>query len=111
MSLFRLFPLLCAVAGPLSLSACSADGADPVVLAAAATETALLDVSGMTCASCAVTVKTALRKVDGVSAGEVDVKADRVTVTYDPAKASADQIAQAVTHAGYEAKIAANPES
>ena len=111
MSSITLFPLLGAILMPLSLTACTVDGADPIEVVAAATETAQLDVSGMTCGSCAVTVKTALRRVDGVSLVEVDVDADRVTVTYDPGKTSADSIAEAITHAGYEAKVAAVPES
>ncbi|HCK84173.1 MAG TPA: heavy metal transporter, partial [Hyphomonadaceae bacterium] len=45
--------------------------------------TASFAVDNMTCATCPITVRTAMSRVDGVRAVEVDFDAKRATVTYD----------------------------
>ncbi|MGV8990617.1 MAG: mercury resistance system periplasmic binding protein MerP [Thiobacillus sp.] len=71
----------------------------------AAQKTVTLGVPGMTCGACPITVKKAISKVDGVMQTEVDFDKHQAVVTYDDAKASADQIMRATANAGYPSKI------
>ena len=71
----------------------------------AATRTVTLEVPGMTCAACPITVKHAISRVDGVA--KVDVKFDRreAVVTFDDAKASVQKLTQATESAGYPSSV------
>jgi mercuric ion binding protein len=60
-----------------------------------------LNVSGMTCAACPITVKKALEKVPGVSKVEVRFEKKQVLVTFDDAKTNTDALVKATTNAGY----------
>ncbi len=71
----------------------------------AAQKTITLGVPGMTCGACPITVKKAISKLDGVTQTEVDFDTRQAVVTYDDAKASADQIMRATANAGYPSKI------
>jgi len=66
-----------------------------------------LDVPGMDCALCPITVSKALKRVPGV----IDVRAELSTksaeVRYDPARVAPAQLERAVTEAGYPAKARA----
>ncbi len=59
-------------------------------------------VKGMTCASCALAVEKALKKVNGVSSASVNAVNNAAVVDYDPRQASVPQLKQAVGKAGYE---------
>ena len=72
-----------------------------VLAASAATQTVTLSVPGMTCATCPITVKTALSKVEGVSKTEVRYEQREAVVTFDNAKTSVPKLTQATTYAGY----------
>jgi P-type Cu+ transporter len=65
----------------------------------------IISVRGMDCASCVAHVERAIRKVPGVDHVAVNLALGRAQVKFDPAKASADQIAHAVTDAGYPASV------
>ena len=71
----------------------------------AAQKTVTLGVPGMTCGACPITVKKAISKVKGVTQTEVDFDKRQAVVTYDDAKASADQIMRATANAGYPSTI------
>lgn len=73
----------------------------PGIFAADAINTVTLGVQGMTCAACPITVKTALKRVPGVSDVKVDHKTGIAEVSYDPTKTSPDELAKAVTTVGY----------
>ncbi len=61
-----------------------------------------LPVIGMTCANCARAVERALeKKVDGVGSASVNLAAESVSVTYDPAVTDVAAMSAAVEHAGY----------
>ena len=60
-----------------------------------------LNVSGMTCEACPITVKKALEKVSGVSKVEVRFEKKQVLVTFDDAKTNTDALVKATTNAGY----------
>jgi copper chaperone CopZ len=78
----------------------------PVVGTAAthSADSVTLTVRGMFCGSCANTVRKALAPLPGIIAVAVDVKTDRVTVTYNRQKASVPQMVAAIRKAGYEAE-------
>jgi mercuric ion binding protein len=67
----------------------------------ASPKTVTLNVSGMTCAACPITVKKALEKVGGVSKVEVRFEKKQVLVTFDDAKTNTDALVKATTDAGY----------
>jgi Cu+-exporting ATPase len=60
-----------------------------------------LKVSGMHCATCAVTIEQALKNVEGVTDARVNFSGDRATVEYDPSKADISVLEKAVTDSGY----------
>ncbi len=64
-----------------------------------------LNVSGMTCAACPITVKEALKKVPGVSKIEVRYEKKQVLVTFDDAKTNTDALVKATTNAGYPSQV------
>jgi copper chaperone CopZ len=66
-------------------------------------ETLQLDINGMSCGHCVATVKQTLAAVPGVHVDAVDIGA--ATVTYDASKTRADAIADAVSAAGYPARV------
>jgi mercuric ion binding protein len=67
--------------------------------------TATLDVPGMYCSLCSISVRTALERVPGVVAARADNAAKRAEVRYDPAKVTADDVAEALTRSGYPASV------
>ena len=62
-----------------------------------------LDVKGMTCATCPLTVKVVLKKQPGVDDVKMDAEKHTAEVKFDPAKVSSEQLAKVVTEAGYPA--------
>ncbi|HFR3701459.1 TPA: heavy metal translocating P-type ATPase [Streptococcus suis] len=68
-------------------------------------EKQLLEIEGMTCATCALTVEKALSKVEGVHQASVNLATEKASVSYDPAQVSLADIATAVEKAGYKAVL------
>ena len=66
---------------------------------------ASLEISGMSCEHCVARVKKALEAVPGVAVANVRIGG--AEVRFDPAVASTDAMAAAVTKAGYPARMAA----
>jgi len=71
-------------------------------------KTITLDVDKMTCNMCPVTVKKALKQLDGVT--EVDTRYEGngigwAKVTYDPAKVKIDDLTFATEMAGYPSHV------
>src|SRR5215208_6631680 len=67
-----------------------------------------LPIEGMTCASCANRVERGLNEVDGVTA-TVNFATERAAVDYDPARIVPEQLLDAVTAAGYSARLVPSP--
>jgi P-type Cu+ transporter len=67
-------------------------------------ENATLKLRGMSCASCANTIESAILTVPGVSQGSVNYGVEQATVTYDPETTDLGVIAAAVEAAGYSAQ-------
>ncbi|GHE13744.1 heavy metal translocating P-type ATPase [Klenkia taihuensis] len=76
--------------------------------AAGPREEVRLDITGMTCASCAHRIERKLNKVDGVQAS-VNYATEAATVTYDPAAVDTDTLLATVSAAGYAATLPAPP--
>jgi mercuric ion binding protein len=73
--------------------------ASPAAFAGETTVT--LDVPGMYCAACPITVKTSLDAVPGVAKVVVSLATKTATVTFDDAKTSVPALVAATTNAGY----------
>ena len=67
----------------------------------AATKTVTLDVPGMTCPTCPITIKKALNKVQGVSKVDVSYETKQAVVTFDDTKTDTTALVKATTNAGY----------
>ncbi len=67
-----------------------------------ATETVVLPIGGMTCASCVNHIERALKKVPGVLQVSVNLATEKATVTYIPGLAGLADFKRAVADAGYE---------
>ena len=74
-------------------------------IAMAAVQTVTLDVAGLTCSSCPITVKKALTKVDGVQQVKASFEKREAVVTFDDTKTSAEKLSLASTNAGYPATL------
>ena len=74
-------------------------------LAWAATQTVTLSVPGMTCATCPITLKKALNKVEGVEKIEVNLEKKEALVTFDDAKTTVEALLEATKNAGYPSTV------
>ena len=74
-------------------------------MAMAAIQTVTLDVPGMTCSSCPITVKKALSKVDGVQQVKTSLEKREAVVTFDDQKTSVEKLSLASANAGYPATL------
>ncbi len=63
----------------------------------------VLNIDGMSCASCIARVETALVAVPGVSSARANLATNQAAVTFDPGRAGLGALIEAVEHAGYEA--------
>lgn len=76
-----------------------------VTVAADAANKVTLEVQGMTCAACPITVKKALKKVPGVAEVTVYYKSGTAEVSYDPKKVTPENLAKATTTAGFPTTV------
>jgi mercuric ion binding protein len=74
-------------------------------VAQAAPQSVTLDVPGVTCAACPITVKKAISKVDGVSKVDVSYEKRQAVVTFDDVKASVQKLTQATENAGFPSTV------
>lgn len=78
-------------------------GRTEVSVPQAGTSVVTIPVEGMSCISCAATVKKTIQKIDGVTEVEVSLEHRAARVRYMDGKVSPDQLAAAVNHLGYRA--------
>ncbi|MBI5464738.1 MAG: heavy metal translocating P-type ATPase, partial [Ignavibacteriales bacterium] len=64
-------------------------------------QTLTLPIEGMTCASCVARVEKVLKRIDGVEQAAVNLATEKVSFSFDPSKASLEELASAVNEAGY----------
>lgn len=73
----------------------------PAPQALAEQRTVQLDVKGMNCATCPLTVRLALKKVAGVIDAKVTLEPPLAIVTYDDERTALEQLTRATANAGY----------
>ena len=59
----------------------------------------------MTCGMCPITVKAALKKVDGVQSATVDFDSKTANVTFDPKKTNIEALIKSTTDVGYPSSL------
>ncbi len=64
-----------------------------------------LNIKGMHCASCAITIESSLKKVDGILSATVNVATEKATISYDKNIVNEEILIKAVSDAGYQATI------
>ena len=74
-------------------------------------KTVKLDIEGMTCGSCAASVKSALEKVDGIRNVQISFEQKGGTVEFDPTKLNEKKIIEVVNETGFKARRAATEKS
>ena len=62
---------------------------------------AIYRVEGMSCASCASSVESMLKSIDGVQSASVNFAASNVVIEYDPARVTIEEMEKAVKDIGY----------
>jgi Cu+-exporting ATPase len=67
---------------------------------------AILPVTGMTCANCALTIERSLGKVEGVSQARVNLASEKAVVTYDPQSVGGEGLVDSIRDAGYDVVVA-----
>lgn len=70
-----------------------------------AVQEVVLEIEGMTCAACNITVRAALTNLDGVEEARVTYEPPQAIVTYDPARVSVEQMVEATTSVGYPSRV------
>ncbi|MBY5160883.1 heavy-metal-associated domain-containing protein [Salsipaludibacter albus] len=65
-------------------------------------ETTTIDVPEVHCQHCVRSIEGALVPIDGVSSASVDLEDTSVTVTWDPARASRDDLVRTIEDQGYD---------
>jgi Cu+-exporting ATPase len=63
------------------------------------------NIEGMTCAACAKAVERAAKKLEGVQEASVNLATEKLSITYDEAKVTVEDIQKAVEKAGYKASL------
>lgn len=71
-------------------------------------QTRTFAISNMTCATCPISVKTAMSRVAGVKAVKVDFDKKTAIVTYNASVATPARIAAASTDVGFPAQLRRN---
>jgi len=66
-------------------------------------ESVCFPIAGMTCSSCVNRITRAIRRLDGVTRVDVDLRRETATVRREPALVSFAELAAAVAEAGYRA--------
>jgi len=67
--------------------------------------TVILDVPGMYCAVCPITVKKSLLKLPGIHKVQASLKTKEAMVTFDDEKVSINQLEEATANAGYPSML------
>lgn len=75
------------------------------IVNAAETVTVVLDVPGMTCKFCPITIRKALDKVPGVVKVKAEFKTKTATITFDPTKTNIETLIKTTTNAGYPSTL------
>src|SRR6266545_4757407 len=66
---------------------------------------AVIPVEGMSCVTCEIAVRHALKRVDGVKSAHVSVVTRSATVDFEPGKTNPEQLVAAINSTGYRASL------
>ncbi len=73
------------------------------------TREAVFRVDGMTCGMCALSIKIALKRLDGVEDADVSYKDEKAKVRYENDKVTVDEMIKAIENAGnYKVNVIEN---
>lgn len=67
------------------------------------TKEAVFKVEGMTCGTCPLTIKAALKRLDGVVKADVSYRNREAKVSYEEDKVTVDEIVRTIENAGFKA--------
>ena len=67
------------------------------------TQEVTLKVEGMTCGTCPLTIKAALKRLDGVVNANVSYEDKEAKVSYEEGKVTVDEIVKTIENAGFKA--------
>ena len=67
-----------------------------------------VSVEGVSCASCTLSIRRALKKVDGVKSVQAGSEPNQAVVTYDPGKVKPQQIVQIIDELGFKTRTVSN---
>ncbi len=80
-------------------------GRDAWAETAQPTATVGLEVKGMSCDSCANTIKTELESMEGVIKADVSFERSNAVVQYRPSKVEPERLIRKIRQIGYRAKV------
>lgn len=90
--------------GIAAVSAASAAGNAPqAAQATAADSKVIIPVEGLGCASCTLTIRRALKKMDGVKSIEPGPQENEAVITYDAGRVKPEQFVEAINRLGFKA--------
>jgi len=67
------------------------------------TKKIIVDIGGMTCASCAQNIQSTLRRTEGVLEANVNLASEKATITYDPEELNYEKISKVIEDTGHKA--------
>jgi len=65
----------------------------------------VISVEGLSCVTCEIAVRHALRRIDGVKTAHVNAATKTATVDYEPAKTNPEQLVAAINSTGFRASL------
>ena len=68
-------------------------------------QTAILNISGMTCMGCVSSIEKVLAEISGVSDSDISLEKQQAKIQYDPEKTDINQLKEAIVGAGFEINI------
>lgn len=74
-------------------------------IASANLQRVVIPVEGMSCVTCEIAVRNALKKINGVASAQVSVATKNATIDYDPTKTNPHQLVAAINSTGYSASL------
>jgi copper chaperone CopZ len=100
----RLAVLIAACAlGIAAVSAGAAENAPQAAQASAGDSKVIIPVEGLTCASCSLAIRRALKNMDGVRTIEPGPQENEAVITYDASKVKPEQFVEAINNLGFKA--------
>ncbi len=64
--------------------------------------TTTLNVKGMSCNHCVMSIQKAIKPIDGVESVDISLQKGEVSVTYEPTKLDLNLIKEKISEEGYE---------